>query len=153
MVDGTYGSITEGFLVKQVRYIAVVDDWDELDQAVIFLAPEGASVTEIAAAFTATLVDPKDSSNAGNQSVKRQRVVWDSIFALPTQGWATLIAGGSNAFALDSGWMKLGGGKGIPFQAGKGPEVVAFNYATTASLAAGVGIQIQTLLRGVWLND
>ncbi len=151
IIDASYRSITKGFLLRQWRVLGVVDDFDELDQLIIFLARGGATVAEIALAFTQEVISPEDASSAGQMSAKA-RVIWDTIVGLPPPGSSWTIAGGSQAFSFDTGWKTIGGKKGIPFSEQFGPELFAFNYGG-AALAAGLDIGCILLMRGVWLHE
>ncbi len=139
-------TVEENFLVKRTRYILGLSLAEVFTNLLLYINAPSATSAETEAAIEATGTDPDDFS-AMADFMARMGVIWSTI-----AHWATPYEDATNVqLNIDTGWLKVGGKKGIPYGEGIGPELHCYNMDDSA-LPADVVVNGLFVIEGVWLK-
>ncbi len=133
--------LTRDFLCKKIRYQLQLEDFESTRGLIFGFARGDLTVAQIAEVLATQLPDPENFA------------LWDDFGQTNGIFWETLRMIGGNVAAQDgsnaglwNGPVSLGGGKGIPLEAGHGIQSFVFNPSADSIGQAG-----STLLGGVQL--
>ncbi len=148
VIDGSQmQGITRGMLVKKVHIMGYLNGLAANQPVIIGLAGNDSGVSGgFGAGAEAAIIDPEATDTYLTQQ-EIIKTVWHETCTIGCEGPSQ----GDGKLVIDM-WASLGGGKGIPFAAGAGPELIAFNPADSALTTGGEFIGT-VLLYGVWLED
>ncbi len=148
ILDNSYSTaLARDFLLKKIRYQAQLEDIPSTVSWLIGFARGDLTIAEITTILTFVLPDPKDFQ------------FWDNYAQLNGIFWETLRQIGGNAAAQDGSnagiWnanISMGGGKGLPLEAGHGIQMFAFNPSGAAVGNAGTTMICSYQLVGVFME-
>ena len=146
-INSSLNGLGTSFLIIRMKYLLqLVGRTIADDGPVLVVANRGdATAAEVAAALTEfNSVGPSDTTQMLTQD-NAWTVFMNSVRAF-------IMRGDGTKGVLDSGWIKLTSGKGIPILEGTGVSFHAFN-AGSGALATGSSINGQIIVQGVWLRD
>ncbi len=146
-LNSVMDSITAPFLMKQFRYIIQVTGHTVSDDGplVLLLAKGDATITEIASAMNEqNTTGPSDTSQVLTEDLLT--VMYNNTVI------AFVFSGEGTEAVIDTGWLPLGGKRGIPALEDTGFSLFVYNCGS-GSLATGAVANGQAWVRGVWLRD
>ncbi len=150
IMNTSYASdLAKDFLLKMIRVQIQLEDFPESQKLWIGFARGDMTIGNISAALSTVLANPEDLQLWDSWSTSMMGIYWESM---------RMIGGNdtTNSSYAGPGWdetISIGGGKGIPLEAGIGIQLFIFN-ATSGSLAnAGSTLVGLYQLVGVWLSQ
>lgn len=145
-----YKTLTHAFLLKRYRLIMQIElvaPGVSLPQPIFYIAAPGINEAESEVVLEATPGDPDDVTTWATY-ISQSMLIWDSIYSPePPQ----FDAGADANWNFDSGWMSVGGKKGIPYPEGHGPEMHCYNNG--GDFQADNATNFTLILEGVYLRD
>ncbi len=154
-LNNTYEGHPQAFLMKQIRYILKIQEQVDDDQVIFFVTHGNLTIAEIEESFESTIADPTDASEAGEATAKHARIVWDSIISDHAMRGEAIGAAEAElrTTQLDSGWIGVGGKKGMPFREDHGFSIFGYNLDSASALGANYKVEGLILVRGVYLDN
>lgn len=147
VIDSTYKLITRNMLVKRVKISGYINGLTANEPVIIGI---GANDLGVASGFAAgnesDLLNPEASAAYLNAKELVMTVWHETTQCLaegPSQGDGKLVINET---------FSIGGGKGIPVNAGAGPELFVYNPSDSQLTTGGEFIGVYTIY-GVWLED
>jgi len=150
IMDSDYSTqLTRDFLCKKIGIQAVLEDWPADTYLLAGFARGDMTVTQIASALAVPLPDPEDFD------------LWDNFATVNGIFWETLqmLSGVENVAtppasnsAIWNDRISLGGGKGIPLEAGHGIQLFVFNPSGDSIGVAGSTMLGTYQLVGVFME-
>ncbi len=149
VLSSVFNAITASFLMMRVRYLLKIAASTLGDDGPILigLAKGNATLAEIGSAMI-------ENNTSGPDDVT-QSLTEDTAFTVYQNTIVSMIGESTvedGHPATKSGWIRVGGRKGIPATEGSGWQLFAFNSGSSA-LTTGAVINGLAHVQGVWLRD
>ncbi len=146
IVANNYGTaLKRDFLLKTIRVHMTGSFFGVSEHAMIGFARGDMTVTEISAALLAALTNPEDYQQ-WDEFAKASGIFWETLhtYGSPDTDLSGLTAWNKN--------ISIGGGKGIPIEAGHGIQRFVFNPGTDTWSTGAVFLGHYALV-GIFLKD
>ncbi len=148
IVQATYATqLTRDFLCKTIRRQLAYEFGNSDDFVLIGYCRGDMTIGEISSILSTQLPDPEDFQS-WDEIAQVNGIFWETLHLFQGAGDTTF---GSNAIALNDA-VSLGGGKGIPLEAGHGIQMFAFNPSAAQLQNTSGAITGTHQLVGVWME-
>ncbi len=150
-IDDDYGedALTRDFLCKKIRTQAVLEDFPADEFLVVGFARGDMSLTDISSALAVPTADPEDFQLWDNFATKNG-IFWETLQMI--SGIANVATPPNSNPNIWNMTVSLGGGKGIPLEAGHGIQLFVFNPSGNQIGSAGATLFGLYQLVGVFME-